>query len=315
MIVYKLKLKLKWALNDILSFFGYKTNYQKHKGEVRTLCFHGVCSDNLEYINGRFLSKFNFEHLLFKLKEEFNIISLTQFIKEDFSQDQLNVLLTFDDGYKALETYVFPTIIKEEIPITVFMNNPDNKFNVMDLLDVAKADNMSLSKLHAELPQLKGLSITEIKEKLIDSKKELVLKASEILIEIISKKGIVNQEFYELLSNDDLKEYVGSGLISLGNHTSNHLNAKSLSNVEFNDELESLSKAYSNYDCYYENVMAYPYGHYSKEVSEYIASKGFSFQFTTDIGVHSNACLKDRLTINPFISLNNQLKSISDGKY
>lgn len=89
----------------------------------------------------------------------------------------------------------------------------------------------------------------------------------------------------EMLSDDDIKELLDSGLIEIGSHTLNHVNLPSLSNEEkwveiLNSKLEIEKKF--NIIC---KSFAYPFGFYD-EKDIFLAKKaGYEFATTTHLDV------------------------------
>ncbi|MFB6181770.1 MAG: polysaccharide deacetylase family protein [Candidatus Magasanikbacteria bacterium] len=72
---------------------------KKTKGPLlRVLVFHDV------------ESKYHFEKLISFLDKKFNIISSEEFKQNQLSKDKINILLTFDDGYKSWVDNVLPVL-------------------------------------------------------------------------------------------------------------------------------------------------------------------------------------------------------------
>ena len=136
MIWQKIKYKLKWGLRDIQSFFGVSFSTKIIDGGVRVLCFHGVCRDEQSYINARFLKESHLKKLLIAIKNHFNIIDLETYLNGKYSQEKLNILLTFDDGYKNNKTLLLPIIEELKIPVTLFVLARENMPLWPDLIDI-----------------------------------------------------------------------------------------------------------------------------------------------------------------------------------
>jgi peptidoglycan/xylan/chitin deacetylase (PgdA/CDA1 family) len=90
---------------------------------VIILNYHSVSPKYEPAINspGTWTSVGDFENHLKYLKQNYNVVSLRQFI----SNDKINgipVVITFDDGFKTIEDYVVPILEKNKIPATFFIN-------------------------------------------------------------------------------------------------------------------------------------------------------------------------------------------------
>ena len=132
----KIKYRIKWVLNDLLSLFGQGYGFSAFKGEVRTLVFHGVCADEDTPVNARFLRHSQFIRLLEELGKEANILSLEEYVKAEFDPQKLNVLITFDDGYANNRSMALPVCEQLGIPFTIFITNRSNQPLWTDLLDI-----------------------------------------------------------------------------------------------------------------------------------------------------------------------------------
>jgi len=62
-------------------------------------------------------------------------------------------------------------------------------------------------------------------------------------------------------------------------------------------------------------VLAYPYGLYDAQTIKHLQSLDCPLQFSTDDIQKSHMGIIGRLVINPFISVQNQIKAINEGKY
>ena len=79
----------------------YKKRFSKNKPLVRVLCFHDV-------EDGKW-----FSNIITGLKEEYHFVSPAEFGTREFSIDKINLLLTFDDGYKSWVDNVLPVLEEE----------------------------------------------------------------------------------------------------------------------------------------------------------------------------------------------------------
>jgi peptidoglycan/xylan/chitin deacetylase (PgdA/CDA1 family) len=101
----------------------------QRKPVARFIAFHDI---PLSTVN-------NFEGKLLFLKENTNLVSLDDFFAGDLSTDKINVVITFDDGYKSWITNALPILASLNIPATFFVSS--------NLIELSKADQEKLTKL------------------------------------------------------------------------------------------------------------------------------------------------------------------------
>lgn len=315
MIVRKINLKLKWLFYDLVAFLGAKPNLNKRKGEVQFLCFHGVCNDDDKYINGRFYKESLLKELLFRIKKESNIISLDDYLNQKINREKLNVVLTFDDGYKNNLTHMFPIIEELGIPVTVFVTAKGKTPLWQDILDIISENSISLKKLEFEFPEIKGKTNAELKRWLISQSSDVVDGVSGILEQIAEKLLSEKQNFCELLSKEELKTFNENHLVSIANHSANHYNFNTLTKEKMREEFQQCENYLKEIGSVSSSVFAYPFGIYNSETIETLNALGARIQFSTDEITSKSKGVVARLVINPFISVQNQLRAISNGKY
>jgi len=85
---------------------------KKYGPLVRVITFHEIKGNEVE----AFKKKLRF------LKKNFNIISPKQFCNWELSKKKLNILLTFDDGYKNWLNNVVPVLKKEGVSAIFFLD-------------------------------------------------------------------------------------------------------------------------------------------------------------------------------------------------
>lgn len=314
MILRKIKLKLSWMWTDVRTQIGFPPKLIGKIGSVQVVVFHGICKDDEEYINGRFLKETVFGNLLVSIKENFNVISMSDFLAKKLDDTKLNVLLTFDDGYLNNKELALPICEELNIPITIFVCN--RPFLWPDFFDILAKENpeflRNLSRLFEETI---SFSIQEMKSWIINQSGESIAKINDYLEkEMTEEMGQNYSRFWKLLSDEDCAELSKNQLICFGNHTANHLDLTRLSNEEIDRELSGVDNRMKGNSNYNSKVFAYPYGHYSEDTISYLKENGY-VQFGADGDPNSPKFLVDRLVINPYISLNNQLIAIANGKY
>lgn len=312
MIWQKATYKLKWWFRDLQGSLGVSFSVKKGQGEVRILCFHGLCKDEQSYINARFLKESHLKSLLVEVQQHFNVISLDEYLNGKIDSEKLNVLLTFDDGYKNNKTLLLPILEELQLPATFFVLSRGNKPLWMDLLDILFAQKVNLLTLKGKY----GVTASNNQEfkvwmnqqhpSVIDS----VTKKLEQLAQPFLQDYL---EFWQLLSKEELIELNEHPLITLCNHTANHYNMTLLDNDQLKKELQECSQYLEEIGTNFPNILAFPFGIYDVELCHSLEQLNYPIYFSVEESSEDRAI--HRLVVNPFISVRNQLISIVDGKY
>jgi peptidoglycan/xylan/chitin deacetylase (PgdA/CDA1 family) len=118
-------------------------NVLKNTPSVRILAFHDIppgCEEG-------FAAKMKF------LKAEANVISLDDYLDSKLSTKRLNVVLTFDDGYKSWIRTAAPVLRELQLPAIFFVSSgfvglsePDEQIFVQSKLKIAGKTTGSMSK-------------------------------------------------------------------------------------------------------------------------------------------------------------------------
>lgn len=307
MIYKKLQLHFKWKTNDFLRKLNLLPSPKLRKGELRILCFHGICGDDEEYINGRFMHQSDFEELVLEMKRrEVQFIAYSDFLENKLNQDSLNVLLTFDDGYANNYARLLPIVERHEIPIVLFPVDRTN-YLCLDLFDIAVANDEDLSSIRLLLKTTE-LDQKKLKSRIIQSSPEFVERV-EVELEKITRAYRNNFDtFYKLLSAEQKEELRDNPLVTVGYHSHSHYNLTLLTEQELQIETDPTQVLRVEGRV----PFALPYGAFDEQVINSLRRTGYSTIFGTE---KQGLGVVPRLTVNPFISTDNMLRIINNGKY
>jgi len=300
---------LMWTINDLLP---KEFVPKKGRGELRVLCFHGICEDQDELINGRFLKKTHFTNLLSALDKNFNIISLEQFLNKELDPNKMNLLLTFDDGYANIRKFVLPLIETRGISITVFLNGHDS--SIFDLIDIGSNSPQHKGQITTILSSF-GINKPTRRDSLLHLSIEQTVKLKEKLIETLHNILKEKETFFKLLIRDELIEMNESDYVYLANHSYHHMDFTKLNSTVMESEYTQMKPFLESLHSNYYDVFAYPFGHFNSETIQHLNDLGARAQFITEGSKYPVEGAHDRLVINPFISIYNQLKAIENGYY
>lgn len=313
----KIKYRIKWLLNDLLSLFGQGYGFSAFKGEVRTLVFHGICADEDTPVNARFLRHSQFIRLLEELGKEANILSLEEYVKAEFDPQKLNVLITFDDGYANNRSMALPVCEKLGIPFTIFITNRSNQALWTDLLDIQQERYPTRHQRISELVEgYTRMSNQQLKQQIGTMSPEKIELLTIALQEDIGEQKLRETGIHwQLLSDEDLRFLAEHPLVSLANHSANHYHFCLLTESQQIEELNAVRQRLEGLNSAYPNVFAYPFGNYDEQTIDVLKRAGITHQFCADGTQKSLSGCDDRLTVNPYISIHNQLRALAHGRY
>lgn len=318
--------KVKWTTNDMLFAVGLKSLPKKSFGK-QIIIYHGVTNNAITDINARFISTQLFEQQIAYFKKHFNVVTLEDYFNGTTHPDKLTLAITFDDGYLNNLIEALPILEKHKIPATFFITTVQ-QFNAnilwADALDlfryttikntfefngiIYQKSKKEFTSKHGSLKQLLKQSDWKLKKQLI----ELVLKSNSF----INNESL--KPYHQLLSEKDIITLSKSHYAEIGSHALYH---NCLTQITLNEAKNELVTSKT----YLENLIqtevtsfAYPDGDYNQELIKCIDSLGYKNQLVVDYIAGKDKTskqLESRFGINPYISFNNQIQCLIDGKY
>lgn len=321
----KLRYKLSTAGRNMAWHIGLNRSYFTKARGARILVYHGICmKDHLRY-NTLFIKLNTFEAHLRLYKEYFNIISLDDFYQQRFAEGRFNVCLTFDDGFANNYKYVLPLLEQYEVPATFFITGiRDAGYNILwnDVLNMAyqhgpekfnfKEEEFIKGKYKRYVSVSTGQRLGDILRSTGFENKTLMIEALD------SYKNKAEKDFWLQMSEEEIKLLSASKWVTIGSHSYYHNDLTKISASLVKSDMIKTKQFLENITGKDVKALAFPYGSYTKETLEIAKNAGHSqllttgFLFPDDI---NNAMMRDRLTINPFISHINQMHANITGHY
>jgi len=325
----KLKRESKYLFRDLKQKLGLFDKFYRSARGSRIMVYHGICEEDHMRFNPIFLTREIFESHLKLYKKYFNIVSLDDYYNQRFSDDKFNVCITFDDGFANNHKHVLPLLEQYQVPATFFITairatGYDILWN--DFLGIVSKYGPD-SLLYKQEPYYKGrfdkyiskksgISLVEKLHATGFAEKEEMMK---ILYPLVSFKTNKQEEDYWLqMTTEQIKELSASRFVTIGAHGHYH---NDLAKINFDDAINELvfSKQYL------ENIIekpissfAFPYGTYTPELITAAKNAGYTQLLCTDFNSvqdHSEATMRERFTVNPFISANNQMYATITRRY
>ena len=308
--------------------FNLNESFFKNARGCRIVVYHGICLENHTKFNGIFLTKVAFEKHLQFYKKYFHIVSLDDFYKKNFDENKFNVCITFDDGYLNNYKYVLPLMEQYEIPMTFFITAIRNAgYDILwnDFLgiitkygpQVIKFDNESFFKVGNQyISKTTKRPFVEFLRKKNFGEKDKMMKQLYELVPFRNKRD--DYDFWQQLNESQITELAASPYSTIGSHGYYH---NDLSEILIDDCRQELinSKHFLEKLCHKEiNALAFPYGHYTREVVAEAKKTGYDQLYALDFHYNEDKTdefMRERFIVNPYISVINQMYATVKGKY
>ena len=263
-------------------------------GRGIVLCYHGVEDtepDSFDPNQGLFVSPAEFERQVRLLRREFSIVPLNEMIEvieQGGRFDGPTAVVTFDDGYRSVATVAGPVLQKYNAPATVFLATGFMGgalrpwwHEIAEIIDATTSTELAGENGNGKF----NLSQRRDKQRLfaqLRSKAQRLppWELEQYVRSLRDKVGIDKPVRCgsSLMSWDDARGLLDSGLVEFGSHTVTHTVATVLPVPELEDELRN-SKATIEAELGREvTSFAYPFGQrgdYSNASASLIKKTGY----------------------------------------
>ena len=301
--------------------------FKKAKG-ARILVYHGICAGDHLRFNSLFITLETFDAHLQFYKKHFNIVSLDDFYQQRFSDERFNICLTFDDGFANNFKYVLPLLKRYGIPATFFITGiRDAGYDILwnDFLTIGSKSGPGKIVFREEefVKNRLGRYVSAKNKKPL----AIILRNSDFSVKaefmqsfnsLFSFRNSVADDYWLQMTPEQIKKLSESKWATIGSHGYYHSDLDKIDWNEASEEMKKSKQYLEQLTCKVVKALAFPYGSYSRNLIEKAKNTGYSqllaisFPFEED---KTDATLKERITINPFISVYNQMHAIIRGNY
>jgi len=327
-IISKTKRGSKYAWHDVKAFTGFNERLYRNARGARIICYHGICKKDHLKFNNTFITLEMFEEHLKFYKKYFNVISLEDYYSEHFSEDRFNICISFDDGYKNNYKYVLPFLKKYQLSATFFITAiSEMGYDILwnDFLGIVtkygrgkisyKNEIFYKDQYGKYISAINNEPLVErIRSGTYDLKVEMMQSFSSM--DFRSKKD--DEDFWQQMTPAEIRELSECEFCTIGSHGYYHNDLAKLS-------IEDATKEMVHSKSYLESItgknisaLAFPYGTYTRAIIAEAKKAGYDkllaldFRFKEDV---SDFAMRERFTVNPYISASNQMIASITGKY
>lgn len=323
--VTRLRSRINGLSNDIDWLLGSARSFLSKARGARILLYHGLCKrDPLRY-NTLFVNHKTFESQLRLYKEYFNLVSLDDFYAQRFSNDRFNICLSFDDGFSNNYRYVLPLLEQYEVPAVFFITAIRNEgYDILwnDVLSIAYKNGPEKLGFDDEL-FVKGrdgrYQSVQSGKKLAELLRDYGFEKKAAVLKLLSRFRLqADKDYWMQMTTEEIKLLSSSRCATIGSHGYYHNDLAMVDTGALKEELVSSKQFLEHVTGKEIKALAFPYGSYSDTVINEATAAGYTQLLTTAFQSPEDATkplLKERLTINPFISNINQLHANIAGHY
>ncbi|WP_214073078.1 polysaccharide deacetylase family protein [Mucilaginibacter sp. dw_454] len=331
--VQKIKSRLsreyKLFRRDVRYALGLDENFYQNARGSRILIYHGICQKDHTRFNPIFLTERTFEQHLKLYKKYCNVVSLDDYYAGKFNPDKFNICLTFDDGFANNHKYVLPLIERYQMPATFFITGIAN-----DGYDILWNDFLGIvSKFGPQQISCDGEQYYKGQYDHYTSIVNQVTLRDQLRATGFGPKAGMMNELYPLapfkadpeqtdywlqITPAQIKELAASPYATIGAHGYYHNDLARISLADALNELTKVKQYLESLLAKPVNSIAFPYGSYNANVINAAKKAGYNQLLAMDFNNSTDSMddtLRERLTVNPFISPINQLYATITCKY
>ncbi|HEY0608577.1 MAG TPA: polysaccharide deacetylase family protein [Chitinophaga sp.] len=321
--------KYNYCRVDLSALSGISRDFYRNARGARILVYHGICLQEHTRFNTIFLLKKTFEAHLQYIQRYFNLVSLDDYYQQRFRDDRFNICITFDDGFANNFHYVLPLLEKYQAPATFFVTGiRDAGYDILwnDFLGMLhKYGPVTLdyngrqfrkNRYGRYIATAGGHSFAALLQAGSFEEKAEMMRTLYPLVPF--RENGISPDYWLQMSPEQLAALAASPFATIGCHGYYHNDLAKIPLADAAKEMEQSRSYLEQISGRPVKAIAFPYGSYSSPVVAAAKSAGFDRLLALDFlspADHADPFMRERLTINPFISVHNQLHAIINGKY
>lgn len=321
--------KIKYHLKNIVYDFLYLIGVPYASlpiGELTILAYHGISNEpSSKFLNGKFINDKLLENHFSWFVKNCHLVSIDDVKNNKLSAEKHNICITFDDGFENNFIFLTSLLDRLKLPISLFITPiqlKDQNILWPDVIDIAFTQDIDQVSINSIPFKKKKGGFFNLENQ--NLKNYMKLKGDQYIQEIydnllprLSPKSLDELAVYwKLLSKNQIKDFSESSYVTIGTHGVVHANSEFLTDEKLKEEM-TVSKTYLESIIGEEvKYWAYPDGSFNNRTLQIGRDVGYHLQLLAESKLQEK--IDDapiRLTINPFISLGNQVRAIANRKY
>jgi peptidoglycan/xylan/chitin deacetylase (PgdA/CDA1 family) len=320
---------VKYALNHIKSTLGLNKKLFQDTPGSRIVIYHGICQNDPTLINSLFVTAKTFgQHLQF-YRRHFDIISLEDHFAGRFSKDRFSICLTFDDGFANNYRHALPLLDRYQAPATFFITAIRQAgYDILWNDQLALLQRFGPSRLtfngisygrdrhRRYVPETGGPGLREYLQKEgFPQKANFIQQTAEM---ILPGKASAGKDYWLQMTEEEISRLGDSPYATIGCHGYYHNDLAQIPLSEAIDEVTHCRQYLQKITGRKTESIAFPYGAYTQELIPAVNAAGFTQLLAVDFlypGDAAHPLMRERMTINPYISVYNQMTAIVRGQY
>jgi peptidoglycan/xylan/chitin deacetylase (PgdA/CDA1 family) len=321
---------MSFALHHITSVLGLNEKLFRDARGARIIIYHGVCQRNPTLINSLFVTASTFQRHLQFYSRYFNIVSLDDYFAGRFSEDRFNICITFDDGFANNYRYVLPLIEKYQVPATFFITAIRQAgYDILWNDHLALLQKFGPSRLPFEddsyrrdkhrryLSSARNMLLREyLRKDRFPIKAEFIRQTSQLARIARTTAG---EDYWLQMTEEEIAGLASSPYAAIGCHGYYHNDLSMLALADATAEMVDSRQYLEKITGRSVQAIAFPYGAYTREVVAAAAeTAGFQQLLAVDFlypGDKDHPLMRERMTVNPYISFYKQMTAIVHGHY
>lgn len=325
----KISRRSKYLRRDIGYALGFNEEFFRSARGSRMLIYHGICQHHPTQFNPIFLTDKTFEAHLQLYKKYCNVISLDDYYRGNFSNNRFNICITFDDGYANNYKYALPLLQKYGMPATFFITAiRDAGYDILwnDFLGIAskfgpktieyKSRTYYKGQYDKYISSTTGLRLVDELRDAGFAEKEEMIRTLHPMVPF--KNDAAWTDHWLQMTEEEIKNLSRSSLVTIGAHGFYHNDLSRINLADAIPEMQRNRQYLQNLTGTPVNSFAFPYGSHTRPLVAAAKQLGYNqllamdFYFDDD---HIDPAMRERFTVNPFISPINQLHATITKRY
>jgi len=313
----------------MMALSGLSSHFYRNARGGRILVYHGICLHEHTRFNTIFHLKKTFEAHLQYFQRYFNLVSLEDYYLQRFRPDRFNICITFDDGYANNFNYVLPLLERYKAPAAFFVTAVrEAGYDILwnDFMGILhkygpatiehNGRQFRKNRHRRYIATTDGHSLTmQLQTGGFEEKAALMRKLYSL---VPFREMDIAPDYWLQMSPEQIAALAASPFATIGCHGYYHNDLAKIPAADAATELLQSKRYLEQITGQPVRALSFPYGNYSAAVVAAAKEAGFDRLLAVDFlsaADHADPLMKERLTVNPFISVHNQLYAIINGKY